>query len=248
MPDIDIELIDAYNRISQRYSSLKKKPWRDFHTYLSDIRVRFLLPSSGKVMDIGTGNGRNLLLFEEQDWEYFASDILFNLLKNLVQLSPNKTNILNNDMKKLPLREKAVDLALCIATIHHSRSTDEAVLILRNIQHVIRNDGYLILSSWRRWKKDSFIRMLKDMLIFPINKMKNRGWRHGDIYLPWFTDEKKIIAKRYYHLFTKRELIRIVRKTNFKVLDITLLGGKGGKDNIFLLLEKCSTEHKEFEK
>lgn len=66
----------------------------------------------------------------------------------------------------------------------------------------------------------------------------NFNWRHGDLYLPWYDENRNIIARRYYHLFTKRELIVAIKKANFRIIDIEICGGKSGKDNFFVLLKK----------
>ena len=53
-----------------------------------------------------------------------------------------------------------------------------------------------------------------------------------------FVNEKKeLIAERYYHLFSKRELLKIIKSTNYSIIDFVELGGKGGDDNFFLLLQ-----------
>ena len=66
--------------------------------------------------------------------------------------------------------------------------------------------------------------------------MRNKNWRFGDIYVSWYGENQDIIAKRYYHLFTKKELIKIVKSCNLEMVNLMTLGGKNKTDNIFLLL------------
>ena len=182
MTDVDYELVEAYRKISPKYTSLKKKPWKDFQDYIVLVKQNFSLPTSGILLDIGTGNCRNLLLFEEQKWEHIASDISFELLKNAISTEKNIIYPLNNDMKAFPLKENFADFAICIATLHHLRNSKEVVKVLRDVSAILKKNTYLIVSCWRRWKKGSRREMLKDLLIYPYNKLKNRLWRHGDIY------------------------------------------------------------------
>jgi hypothetical protein len=76
-----------------------------------------------------------------------------------------------------------------------------------------------------------------DLLAYPLRKIRDRTWRHGDIYLSWFGDNREVVAKRYYHLFTRRELTKLVRKSGFEIVNLVRLGGVEGTDNYFMLLK-----------
>ncbi|MFW9851534.1 MAG: class I SAM-dependent methyltransferase [Candidatus Thorarchaeota archaeon] len=231
-------LIEAYQIIAKRYSQLKKKPWKDFLSYYTYLNENFNLPESGILVDLGSGNGRNLLVFTEQSWHFIASDFSFELLKVLVPIEKERISLINNDMRKIPLRENSVNFVLCIASIHHLYKEEDVVKTLNNIADITKKDGFVIISCWRRWKKGSKNRMVIDLLLYPIKKIINKNWRYGDIFLPWINDQRQVIAKRYYHLFTRKELVRVVEKSKLKICNITRLGGKGEKDNYFLLLKK----------
>ena len=240
MINTDYELVEAYRKISPKYTNIKKKPWRDFKFYMDFIKKNFSLPTSGILLDIGAGNCRNLLFFENQKWEHIASDISLDLLKNAVMTKNNHIYKINHDMKSFPLRNYFIDMVICIAVFHHLRSNKEVLKVLQNINKVLKANKYLIISCWRRWKKGSRKMMLKDLLLYPYKKLKDKMWRYGDIYLDWFDNNKEVVAKRYYHLFTKRELAKIVKKGGFEVLNCEKLGGVGGRDNIFLLLRNLA--------
>ena len=237
MIETDEELIEAYSKISPKYSRLKTRPWKDFQQYLSFVRQKFQIPTSGIMLDIGTGNCRNLLLFEDQEWEHIASDITFELLNNSVSLSNNVVHLVNNDMKVLSLRKNSVDFAICIASLHHLRSNAEVVRVLSNIKEILQNEKLLIISCWRRWKKGTRKKMIKDLLFYLFKKFRDNSWRHGDISLPWLGDNKEIVAERYYHLFTRRELRKIVLRSGYKIVNLRKSGGVQGNDNFFLLLK-----------
>ena len=228
----------AYNDISSKYSMVKTKPWKDFQSYLSFLEDKFNLPSSGILLDIGSGNGRNLILFQEDNFHLIASDLSYSLLKSLVQIPTQKIQSINNDMRVLPMKKKIADFVLLIASLHHLRKTKDMLKVLEEISLILKDDGYLILSCWRRWKPSSRNKMLADLFLFPFKKINNRRWKHGDIMLPWYDERRKVIAKRYYHLFTKRELLKIIKKSNFSICDFSCSGGQDKRDNFFVLLEK----------
>ena len=236
----DKELIEAYKKISSKYARVKRKPWKDFQTYMNKISKLYSLPSSGILVDIGAGNSRNLLHFNSSSMQFIATDISFELLKASVEIQTGHHFTINNDMKSLSLRSSFANLVLSIATIHHLRKKEETISCLQLQSALLKKDGYLILSCWRRWKPDTRKKLIGDFITSPIRKLKNKYWRHGDIYLPWHDENKNIVARRYYHLFTKRELVSVIKKTDLKIIDFSKCGGKGGKDNFFVLLKKNS--------
>ncbi|MHA1953145.1 MAG: class I SAM-dependent methyltransferase [Candidatus Heimdallarchaeaceae archaeon] len=238
--DKKYSLMEEYRKITPKYIEVKSKPWRDFQQYLINIGKQYSLPCDGILVDIGTGNGRNLELFKDQEWHFFASDLSLDLLKNLVELPVQKLHILNNDMRRIPIRKNTADLILCIATAHHLENKVETIEALRNISIILKPKGYIILSFWRRWKPDTLKKMIFDMIAFPIKKIYNNNWRHGDIFLPWYNKDKQVVARRYYHLFTRRELLGILDACNLRICDFSPSGGKSGKDNFFVLLQKNS--------
>ncbi|MCK5409211.1 MAG: hypothetical protein KAJ30_03015, partial [Candidatus Heimdallarchaeota archaeon] len=82
----DKELIEAYKKISSKYARVKRKPWKDFQTYMNKISKLYSLPSSGILVDIGAGNSRNLLHFNSSSMQFIATDISFELLKASVEI------------------------------------------------------------------------------------------------------------------------------------------------------------------
>lgn len=236
----DKELIEAYKKISPKYAKVKRKPWKDFQMYINKISKLYFLPSSGILVDIGAGNSRNLLHFDSSSMQFIATDISFELLQASVDIKVGNHFKINNDMKSLSLRSNFANLVLSIATLHHLRKKEETVSCLQLLSTLLKEDGYLILSCWRRWKPGTRKKLISDFLTYPIKKLKNKYWRHGDIYLPWYDENRNIVARRYYHLFTRRELVSVIRKTSLNIIDFSICGGKGGKDNFFVLLKKDS--------
>lgn len=234
----EYELMKAYSEISSRYSKLKTKPWKDFQAYLSSLEEKIVLPKSGILLDVGSGNGRNLILFQKEDYNLIASDLSFSLLSSLVPLPAQKTQIVNNDMRLQPFKKNSTDFVLLIASIHHLRKKKDMIKALDEIGLILKNEGYLIMSCWRRWKRSTRTKMIMDLLLFPFKKIANYRWQHGDILLPWYDEKKKVVARRYYHLFTKRELMKLLNKTNFVISDFSCMGGQSRRDNFFVLLRR----------
>ncbi len=111
----DKDLIEAYKKISPKYTRVKRRPWKDFRNYMKKISELYSLPSSGILVDIGTGNGRNLLHFNSSSMQFIATDISFELLRASVDIPASNHFTINNDMKSLSLRSNFANLVLSIA-------------------------------------------------------------------------------------------------------------------------------------
>ena len=232
------ELMEAYNKIAPKYGLVKTKPWKDFKSYFTEISEKFEVSMGGIVLDVGSGNGRNLVSLKKDNWEFIASDLSQILLKNLVELPKEKTHIINNDVLLTPLKDNSIDLILCIAVLHHLPSREEVEKAIEEMYSILKDEGMVIVSCWRKWKKDTRKQMIKDLFLAGIRKLNNKDWRHGDISLPWYNNKKEIIAERYYHLFSKKEMLKSVKRSEFTVLDFRIHGGNNNEDNFFLLLQK----------
>lgn len=231
------DVVKSYSNIAPIYERLKQKPWKDFKEYLSYLKKCYSVPKKGLLGDFGGANGRNLLVFDNDKWEYISLDISFELLKSHVSLS-NPANLINGDIRNISVHNNIVDLGLSIATLHHLPSKNQVIQALNEMYRVLKSNSFLIISVWRKWKKSTIIPMLKELLLFPFKKLNNKNWRHGDILIPWHNSSGEIITLRYYHLFTESELKQIIKKTEFSICDLSVLGGKSGADNFFLLLRK----------
>lgn len=53
---------------------------------------------------------------------------------------------------------------------------------------------------------------------------------------PWFDSNKRIIAYRFYHYYTFKELYEFVKNSNYQFQKIKYIGGKYNDSNIFAQL------------
>ncbi len=155
---------------------------------VSDFRSRHL-PDSGRVIDIGGGNGRNLRAFD--GWERVNVDFSGTILGNCPCVLA--------DMRSLPFRDSEFDAALMINSVHclpggREKAMSEAFRILRA-------GGKILVSAWNRW----------EMRFFPSNLLS------GNVRVPWKRKGREVM--RFYHLFTKKELESLVSSAGFVVIE-----------------------------
>jgi len=84
------------------------------------------------------------------------------------------------------------------------------------------------------WKFHQFKEVL---LIFKFTILRLLGLSKldfGDIFEPW---GKKI--QRYYHCFSQRELVKLVKMSGFQIKEKGVIRNKkGNRQNIYLIVEK----------
>ncbi len=221
------EVLDSYETISSVYNRLKRTPWRDLIKFL-ESHEWIKQQMNGKIcFDVGCGNGRNFSIMDNFD-EIVGFDISRSLLLNAPRTP--RTHRVVADMANLPVRDGIADWAYMIASLQHLPTKNDRINAIRNVNRALKKDGCLFLTTWRRWQKSlwrKFVLQYLKKIIYPKTNL-------GDLYMPWKMPDGKIVY-RYYHFFTNRELKKLIEASDFKINIVEKYGGKGQKDNIFLI-------------
>jgi tRNA (uracil-5-)-methyltransferase TRM9 len=230
------EIKDAYDTIAYDYERVRKKPWHVLQEFLD---ATSLLEKQGKILDIGCGNGRHVFWLNEEGFYAYGIDIS----KNLIRIAKAKTT---SDMERkpafvvadsahLPFKNSAFDSVLLVALLHHLPMYEERLKTLKEASRVLKEGGKAILSVWRLWQR----RFLKYIIKETLKRIIGKGHKEfGDVYRRWRTSDKKHEIYRYYHLFSAKKLKELIKKTQLEIINLKKMGGKGGKENFFLYLEK----------
>ena len=146
------------------------------------------------------------------------------------------------DMNNLPFRERSVDLILSIAALHHIKTKKRRRKVMQFLSAILKEHGHILFSVWRRWQKKFFKFFLKDKVkrIF-CPKYRKRQTKQGltdfgDKIVPWTVSQTKETIHRFYHLFSKRETLKLCK--NFQILEFKAIGGPNNRDNFFVLCGK----------
>lgn len=221
---------EDYNRIADHFSSTRKFIGKDLMPLLN-------YSSSGdKILDLGCGNGRLFGALQGKKINYTGVDFSGELIKRAIENFPNG-NFQVTDILNLPFPENYFNKIYCIAVLHHIPSRELRKKVLEEIKRVLKPKGLLILTVWNFWQKKNIWKIFfKYTLLKAVGKSK---LDFKDIFYPWRNQKREILAQRYFHLFTKRELRSIIKKADLKLKKIGILVKPGRKDNnIYLIAEK----------
>ena len=127
--------------------------------------------------------------------------------ENLIQKDIEKygNHFKTADILSLPFSEENFDSVWAIAVLHHIPTTELRKRVLGEIKRVLRPNGRVIATYW---KIKSFFRK--------------------DIFIPFHG------KKRYYHVFSKREIKRLFEKAGFKIEELKILRDNK-KENILIV-------------
>jgi len=218
------ELREAYNQIAESYLSKKQPPWQDFLRFLGMLEWE----QQSTVIDIGAGNGRNLLGISAD--LHIAFDLSPELLRGYV--GPAGGQRIAGALPKLPFRDQSSDRIICIAVIHHIRERQEIIKSLMDIRRTGTQTCKYIFSVWRRWRRG-----LREKLVQAIKEGKDTDQliNHDR---PWYNSQREIQATRFYHYYTYQELYQQLTEVELYPKTVKYLGGRHDDGNIFV--EVCS--------
>lgn len=137
-------IMDAYTKIAEDYDRFRRKPFKEVELFLSKPRTL--------ILDIGTGNGRNLLIRGEVFKRAVGIDLCRSMLnlarKNLHEHGLwSKVSLVLADATSLPFRECVFDACVNTAVLHHV-SSSELGKAINDAVRVLKIGGELLCSVW----------------------------------------------------------------------------------------------------
>ncbi|MCS7364965.1 MAG: class I SAM-dependent methyltransferase [archaeon GB-1867-035] len=217
---IKLDLMKVFDEISKEFDATRRRSWNEVH----------LVAKKGTLLiDLGCGSGRNSIAAIQSGSEVLAIDLSRSMLKITLRKAEkiNKKYLLHTlkcDLNYLAVKSNSIDSVICLATIHHIPTSRERINALKEIKRIMKPNGKLILSVWAKYQP-RFFKKLPKMLW---NYITRQVQEFGDIYVPWKT--KKGTFQRFYHLFSKRETVKMVKASGLKIIRVY---GKSFKSKFF---------------
>lgn len=177
---MSLSIEEVYNKIAYQFDSTRYSIWGSVKTFLD------LIEPHSKVLDIGSGNGKNMAY--RSDLNFYGIDIS----QAQVDICRNKNlNVIKSNMTSLPFADQSFDYAICIASYHHLDNDTDRTHALYEMHRILKRGGSLLLSVWAMEQPhDSHFQFLS-----------------SDMLVPWVSRDDGITYLRYYHIYRVNELI-----------------------------------------
>jgi len=210
------------------YNEVFEETWRTFdqvaHVYRRkpwSIVYRVLEDSIELFGDIGSGPGHNALAILEalEGSRGVVVDISFNMVYQAMRRAYRRgfswrLLAMEADMTHLPFKDNVFDLLIYIASIHNLPGKKLRIKALEEAYRVLRNKGKLLVTVWARYQLYFIPRIIFNL----IKKLIGRRHSIGDTFIPWV--HRGIKLRRYYYLYTLKELKMDLEKAGFNILDL----------------------------
>lgn len=208
--NIMVQLQKDYDIISKYFSHTRMNQWYEV-SFLVDQYVE----PGDRVLDLGCGNGRVADLLNGIKAQYVGVDASPQLIEIARTLHPENEfyvgSILQTDFA-----DNSFDHLMMIASFHHIPSQQYRLQTLAEAKRLVKPGGYIIVTNWNlhQWRFLPLRILFAHKKILSLHKMD-----FNDVFVPWKDNKKKVLARRYYHAFTKKEIATLARKSNLKLVD-----------------------------
>lgn len=186
----------VYNQIAQEFSETRKHGWQEWKLFEEYI------PQSGKILDIGCGNGRLSEYFPQ--YEYYGIDLADEFIKIAQKRYPNK-QFIQAEMTHLPFEDNFFDSVFSIASLHHVNTKELRLQALSEMHRVLKKDHHLCIMVWNLRNNQRYAKELA---------AAKKTHSEFDLLIPW--GDKKIM--RYYYAYSADELQQQLTEAGFSVV------------------------------
>lgn len=173
--------------------------WHMYKKLPSTKTIDFLKSQKGKILDLGSGSGRNMI--KSKNKIYYLQDFSEQMLA-LAQEKANREKIkietIQSPMHKIPIEDKFFDGAICISALHCVKGKQKRKKAIEELYRVLKPKAKAYISVWNAKSK-----RLKRKVALK-GKETKIGW----------TDK----GKRYYYLFDEKEIHDLVKSVGFKII------------------------------
>lgn len=189
------EIVAVFDAIAAEFDATRIRPWPE------TVAFEALLPRGARVLDLGCGNGRNLVFLEERGHAVVGLDASTGLLARSA-LKAGTRRLVRGDALALPFPSSTFDGVHCVAAVHHLPSEGDRHQCAREAARVLRRRGFLLLSAWAL-EQDRFHSTVEEHL-------RKGDEPAADVYVPWRRGDGRVF-QRFYHLFRRGELDALVK-------------------------------------
>jgi ubiquinone/menaquinone biosynthesis C-methylase UbiE len=211
-----------YSRIAPDFSRTRQKYWEEMRGFAARLK------SGDQVLDLGCGNGRLYEVLQDLSISYLGVDNS----RELIDFAKRRWNenekrrFLVGDATNLKWwRGEKYNAVFMIAVLHHIPSRELRKKVLENVAQILEKGGLLIMTNWNLFGGKYPVYILKNIL----KKIAGKSsLDFMDALIPWKNAATgEVEALRYVHVFTLRELRRLVKEAGLEIVEnFYSLGGE----------------------
>ncbi len=186
------------------------------------------------VLDSGCANARLYPVIKEKGGKYVGIDVSESLIDISKNLYPDGEFRVMNSLN-MDFDDETFDKVLSVSVLHHIPSEKLRKKYLLEINRVLKRGGMVLLRV-----QDLISNQKYRMLILKYFFLKLIGWSKmdfGDLLIPWKDGQGNILAERYFHCFSKKELKELFKKAGFEIEKV-YYDGKDPFFNIYVIARK----------
>lgn len=181
-----------------------------------------VLPTQGKVLDVGCGSGR-LVKFLPSGLDYLGVDPCVELLV-IAQKQYPQFQFKQGDFRNLKIFGQ-FDAVVSVAAFHHLPDQSSRLEALREMKRVTQKNGLIVFSVWNFWGTSKRRYQLWKNFWRP-TKIDGMKLPWNDLVFPWKNRAGNQVSQRYYHAFSKRELYHLLRLVGASKKDYQLVSDR----------------------
>ncbi len=169
--------------------------WHEFKQIPAQHVKDFLKKQKGKVLDLGSGSGRNLQKIKQgQMYLVDFSENMLNLAEQKAKKLKIKIETKKAELFNLPYEDNFFDSAICISVLHCIKGEKKRIKSIQELYRVLKPKAQALIGVWNARSK-RFKDKAKEKLI---------GWRDK--------------GKRYYYLYYEEEIHKQFQNVGFKII------------------------------
>ena len=170
--------------------------WHEYKKMPAQHVKKFLDESSGKILDLGSGSGRNMQKIKNGKMH------LVDFSKKMLDLAEKKAKeegieieTKKSNLWEIDYPENYFDGAICISAIHCVKGEENRINALKELYRVLKQNGRVLIGVWN----------VKSKRFRNKNKEKMIGWTNK--------------GERYYYLYDEDEIHSQCKKVGFKIIE-----------------------------
>ena len=201
----ELNVANVYDKIARSFDKTRYKAWLSVSKFLDSINLKI----NHTILEIGCGNGKNMLYNEELNMT--GCDIS----ESFINICQEKgLNVFKSDQRRIEKPDNSFDYILSIAVLHHLEKANDRQIAIDEIVRLLKRGGKAIVQVWSNFKYSEQINENNDFLV---------NWKNND----------NILYSRYYHKFEKDEFRKLFIKDKINILEFY-----EEKNNFICIIEK----------